>query len=368
MTNIKKMSDFDLKDLRKHLAIILFLLLGYISFLIIRPFILSLIVGIILAFIFYPLFSWANKYIKHKATCSFIVTLVLLIILSIPLTFLLNIIAKEAFTMYTNSVQMVNQEDFILKNFNCTENEHIICTGLDFIETKINPNFNEQIAGSVTNIAQRIISGTAGFIASVPNTILQFAVLILTIFIVFINGPALAEKVKKLIPLSKNHKEKLAKEFKNIVDGVIYGQILTAIVQGFVASIGFIIFDVPSPFIWGLFSSFFSLIPFLGAAGVWVPISVIKLITALIMDDPTGIGQAIGLMIFGTLVISMIDNFIKPKFIGDRAKLNALLALVSILGGLIAFGIAGVIIGPVVIAMFIAVINIYIYEVDTQES
>lgn len=363
MNHIKSSANFDLKDLRKHFAIILFLALAFVTYLVMRPFLLSLIVGAILAFIFFPAYAWLNRFIKNKALCSFIVTILILVLLSIPITFLMNIIAKEAYSVYASTTELMKEGNLLLSNINCTDNTHVACQLLENAESNLNPEITNQIGETITSITQTIVKGTAGFIASIPGKIIQFVVTILTMFILFIDGPVFAQKLNYLIPLTKRHKKKINFEFSNIVNGVIYGQILTAIVQGIVASIGFTVFGVESPIIWGLFTAFFSLIPFLGAAGVWFPISLFKFLVSLIQNDPIGIGKSIGLALYGFFIISLIDNFIKPKFIGDRAKLNAILALTSILGGLALWGLAGVIIGPVVIALFVSVVNIYIGEV-----
>jgi predicted PurR-regulated permease PerM len=356
---------FDLLDLRKHLAIILFLILGFVSYSIIKTYILSLIIGSILAFIFFPIYNWMNKLIKHKVFCSIALTIVILILISIPFTFLVNMIGKESYGVYVSAQQFISQEDAFLRTFNCTktDTDHMACSALRWIEENTNEQIINQVENTVISVTQGIIRNTASFLAAIPGTILQFVVMILTMFMVFIEGPLISEKIKVIIPLSKKHTNKLYHEFSNIVNGVIYGQILTAIVQAAVAYLGFYFFGVRSPIIWALFTAFFSLIPFLGAASIWAPISIVKIIIALATNNPIGIGQGIGLGIYGFFVISLVDNFIKPKFIGDKSNLNAILALVSILGGLATFGIAGVIIGPVIIAMFLAILNIYIDEV-----
>jgi predicted PurR-regulated permease PerM len=278
----------------------------------------------------------------------------------IPFSYLLNVIAKESIGMYKSSVKFIEEGNAFFMN--CTEQRHIVCSTIEKIQENPDLQIGPKIEETIGSLSQSIVKGTAGFLAGIPDKILQFFVLILTIFFMFIDGPMFIEKIKKIIPLTSNHKMQIDKEFSNIVQGIIYGQLLTSLAQGFIASIGFFVFGIRSPLTWGLFTMFFSLIPFLGAASIWAPLSAIKLIISLVNNDLIGAGKAIGLAVYGFFIISTVDNIIKPKLIGDKANIHPLVAFLSILGGLITFGIAGVILGPVIFALFIAVINIYIRE------
>ena len=341
-------------------------LLAYVSYKILKPFLIALTVGAIISFIVRPVYKLANRVIKSKVLCSFILTTLLLVLVAIPVFLLFNVLTKESFNIYNAARDYVKEKDLSNDLFNCTNSTEGICFFVKPIEENINTELGNQISKTVAAGAQKIVSFSASFVAGVPGAILQVIVLIITVFIVFIEGENLSSVMYDMIPLSDEHRTKLFHDFKNITNGVIYGQVLSAIVQGVVAGIGFYFFGVGSPITWGLFTCFFSFIPFAGAISIWLPIATVKLVSALISKDVTGTGLAIGLIVYGTLVISSIDNFIKPKFIGDKSKLNPLIALVSIFGGIALFGIAGIFLGPIIIALFFTIINIYISEVKTK--
>ncbi|MFP4400782.1 MAG: AI-2E family transporter [Candidatus Woesearchaeota archaeon] len=354
----------DLNDVRKYLALILIVILAFVAYKVTQPFLMPLIIGAIFAFVFYPLYKFTGKKIKNNKLNALVITFIIFIILTVPFTIILNVIANESISFY-NSTRDFLQDGRFTDDINCSENESVICNVLAFFEESLSPEIRQQIRDTISTLVQNLVRSIANIIASIPNRIIQFIVLILSVYVTLIEGNNIARSIKHFIPLSDQHKVKLSKEFTNIIDGIIYGQIFTAIIQGIIASIGFYIFGVSSPLVWGLlFTSFFALIPFLGAASIWVPMSIIKVVVGVVTNDPAGIGSGIGLALYGFFVISMIDNIIRPKLMGDKAKMNIVFSFISILGGIAAFGISGLILGPVIISLFMAVVNIYIEEVE----
>jgi predicted PurR-regulated permease PerM len=137
---------------------------------------------------------------------------------------------------------------------------------------------------------------------------------------------------------------------------MIYGQIVVGMLQGLLACLGFILLEVPNPVLWGFLTAIISIIPLLGAVIVWFPI----VIYLFIMGMAGGVyWKAIALLIYGTCVVSTIDNFIKPKIVGDRAGIHPLIIFFGILGGLKLIGLPGILIGPMVLALFDIVIGIF---------
>jgi len=129
--------------------------------------------------------------------------------------------------------------------------------------------------------------------------------------------------------------------------------------QGVIGAIGFIIFGVGSPIFWGMMMAIFALIPFLGTAIIWVPASLILLIKGFLSNNGWMIGKGIGLFLYGLLIVSTLDNIIKPKLIGHKGKIHPAVVLLGILGGLNLFGFIGIFIGPIILAVFIALSKVY---------
>ena len=142
------------------------------------------------------------------------------------------------------------------------------------------------------------------------------------------------------------------KQFNNLTYATVYGQFIVALIQGAVATVAYFLFGVGSPITWGLLTTFFALIPFLGTPIVWVPISLNLLISA-------EIARGIGLLLVGIFIISTIDNLLKPRLIGKRASLHPVLVLIGVVGGLITMGLIGIIIGPLIISLLISFVEVY---------
>ena len=146
---------------------------------------------------------------------------------------------------------------------------------------------------------------------------------------------------------------------QEVIFATVYGVIIVAIIQGIVGTIGFIIFDVPSPILLGLLLTFAALIPFVGTALVWLPASALVFLNGYLNADTTMIGKGIGLFLYGALVISLIDNLIRPKIISKEAKLHPVLILLGLFGGIRVLGPIGMVVGPLVLALLVSFVDIY---------
>jgi predicted PurR-regulated permease PerM len=154
----------------------------------------------------------------------------------------------------------------------------------------------------------------------------------------------MARKIPDLLPLERSQSEGLLRRVRDVIDGSIYGVLVVALIQGGLGGLTFWILGIPSPVLWGLVMAVASMIPLLGTASVWVPGALYLLLTG-------SWGKAIILAAFGGLVISSIDNFLRPKLVGDRIRLSELVMFFSVLGGLQLFGVLGIVVGPVIFAI-----------------
>jgi predicted PurR-regulated permease PerM len=137
---------------------------------------------------------------------------------------------------------------------------------------------------------------------------------------------------------------------------MVMGQIVVGLVQGFLAWLAFVFLGVPNPVLWGFVTAIISIIPLLGAVIVWLPITIYL----FILGYTTGVyWKAIALFIFGSCVISTIDNILKPKIVGDRARIHPLIILFGILGGIQLVGIPGILIGPMILTLFDVVLEMF---------
>ena len=184
--------------------------------------------------------------------------------------------------------------------------------------------------------------GQAGIL--VGRTVFGIIILVVTMYFLFADGPQITKQLMTLSPLEDRYVEKLLDEFSRVARAVVTGSVAAAMAQGMLAGIGFRIAGLHSVFLLSAVTALTAMIPFVGAAMVWLPASLWLI---FIDDRPTA---GIVLMIYGAGVISTIDNVIKPWVLHDRSAMHPLAALIGVLGGVQALGPLGVFVGPMVVA------------------
>ncbi len=202
-----------------------------------------------------------------------------------------------------------------------------------------------------------------GFAGSVLGSLfLGSAIMVISLYFFLLDGPAMLESFKGLSPLDDAHEVALVEEFANVSRAVVVATLLSALVQGILAGIGFYFASLDSIFLLTLLSAVLAMVPFVGAAAVWVPCS---LYLYFFDNDLTA---AIALAVYGVAVISMADNFIKPYVLHGTSNLHPLLALLSVIGGVTALGPIGILIGPMVVVFLQTLLKILQRELSIMDG
>ncbi len=340
---------------------IVFALLVVASFWVLSPLIYMLIGAVLLAYIFFPIYKRLLKFTKNKNVSASIILILLILIAVIPSIYIGNTLAKEGMQIYLLTKQKIASGKFI--DVDCAENDKSLACKINSKTSSIlsNPQYKYYVENALGKITNFIIEKTTEFIIALPQLFLGLFIMLFTIFFLLKDHEIFINKIKELTPLKKSHKESIFKEFANLAHATVYGQFVVGLVQGIVATICYFIFNVHSPLVWGLLTTIVAMIPFLGTPLVWVPISLNMIISGNIIGGT-------GLFLVGLLIISAIDNFLKPKIIGDRTKLHPVFVLAGIVGGIMTMGVIGVIIGPLVISLLISFIEIYHEEEKKNHS
>jgi predicted PurR-regulated permease PerM len=336
----------------------LFLVILASAFLIIRPFVSTILTSFIIAYMFYPVYKFFKKFVKNKTLAASIVSIIIVLLFAVPLIFVASSIMTESSVGYSLVKQILSFENKMLGD---CEGEDIVCKIGIFIEEKIrDPDLQLQISNIINSVTGFLIGKATDIVFSIPLFLLNFFVMVFIVFYLLKEGKFLLERIRALLPLKKSHKKNVFEQLNGVTSAVIYGHILTAAIQAILGVLAFWIFEVPSPLFWGLIMFFFALIPFMGTPIVWIPAVIIKAFSG-------SIGAAIGLLIAG-IFISTIDNLIKPALVSGKAKVHPVLVLLGVLGGIYTFGLIGVIIGPVVLSVFMTFIKIYEEEKSEIKS
>lgn len=332
-------------------------LIAILSIIVIFPFITSIITGIILAFIFYPVYKWLLARIGYKAASAFITAIVILLIVTIPVILLINNLTKETHYMYIRTKQQLTSGQLI--DSRCYENTFLCRTINNVNDLMRDENIKNYLIERLNDFLSFITKKISDVIFSLPKLIIHLLVVLFTTYYALKDGKEFLHRAAKVAPLRVHHQDEIIKQFGDVTHAVIYGSFIVAVVQGTLGAFGLWLFGIKSFLWWAVVMTFFALIPFIGTWVVWVPASFFLGLSGYIQGEAGLIWRGVGLFFYGLLIISTSDNILKPIIVAGRAKVHPLLILIGILGGLFVFGLIGLIIGPLVLALLQTLLAIY---------
>lgn len=342
---------------RKGIFTLIFLVLIAVSFFIIKPYLTAVLMGMIFSYIFYPLYLRINRRISSKNLSSLIASILVVLIITLPLFFVLNTVSKEAYATYLLSRQMVLSGQFLTK---CEPAGKIICKAINYITDKANqPQVRYYFDTSIKSIAGKVTKDISNILFSFPALVLDTFIILFVMFFLFKDGKIFVNKIENMLPMKPSYRKYVIKRLNDMASAVIYGSLIIAIAQGTLGGIGFFIFGLPSPLLWGIIMIFASLLPYIGTSVIWLPAALFLILNGYANMETALITKGLLLMLYGIFIIGTIDNILKPKLIGDRSGLHPVLVLLSVVGGINFLGFIGVIIGPMIIAALVTFINIY---------
>jgi len=328
-----------------------------------RPFFTILILAAILATAFYPLYKRLLKTFKARARlASITMCFLVLVLIVVPLIIFILLLGRQAFDTYSFIQTQVHNG--VLDSYIKWQPGGMIYDSLGVIRNDIGKtvDFNSlDLKTGITESAQIVSSWLAGQSAAIlkgfGGLLLSFFILIFALYYFFKDADLIIKKIMILSPLPKEYELELFKKFKEISLATLYGIFLTSIAQGIIGGIGFVIAGIPNALFWGTAIAVFSLVPMVGTSLVWLPASVIMIATGHVQ-------AGIFLFLWGLLVVSTVDNFLRAFLIGGRTKTNQLLTFLSVFGGIGMFGLVGVIFGPLILTLFFTFLHIYELEYD----
>ncbi len=310
--------------------------------------------GAILAFFIYPIYNHLNKKFKNKRRFSAILVLIgFLIFIISPLTLLFFNFYSQMLKFLEN-LQPITQKDiekFIQGLQNYPYIYDLISKIIDQLEPYL-PQLQERLIQLLSKIFQDSFTLFKNFIKFIISFGFKLAFTLITLYYFLIDGERAVKEIIKLIPGEEKEKEKIINRISLILKGVLYGNILTAFVQGLLAFIIYFLLDIPHYLLWAFLTVIASFIPAFGTGLIWVPLTIYLLIIG-------SYTKALILLLYSALIVAQIDNILKPFLIGEKIKIHNLLVLFSVLGGLIKFGFLGLFLGPVILGLFLSIIEIY---------
>ena len=318
-------------------GIILILLI--LSFLLLKSILLAIIFALILAFLFHPLYLRVNKFFNSKNLSAALMCLVLAAIIILPIWFLTPILIKQSLEIYISTQSL----DFVTPLKNIFPSIFASETFSQEVGSVIS-SFVSKASNSFTNIF-------ADLIRNFPILGLQLLIVFFIFFFALKDQEKFSEYIKSILPFPKEIEEKLFESSRGITRSVIYGQVFLGIIQGLLVGIGLWIFHVPNALLFTILAALAGIFPIVGTVIVWAPIAIFLFMTG----NPIA---GIGVTIFGILS-SIVEVFVKPILIARSVNMHSAIILVGMIGGVLLFGVLGVILGPLVLAYLLIVLEIY---------
>ena len=314
-----------------------------LSFFIFLPYIGALVIALTLTIIFRPAYKKLLKILRNKNTLAALLTiLVIVILVLIPIVFFSSQIFQEARELY---ISFANNKtsDFLSKTIITFEN---------YIPAPFNA-FSIDAHSYIKQGLEWVVQNLSSFFSGFLQFIISFFLTFLALFYLLKDGDKLKENILKLSPLSGENTKKIIEKIKNAINSVVKGVLVIALVQGILTGIGFKIFGIPNPALWGSLAMFSALIPSIGTSIVIIPGILFLFFTSKIFG-------AVGLTIWGFVAVGLIDNFLAPILIERGIKIHSFLILLSVLGGLSVFGVIGFLLGPIILSLLFAFFDIYL--------
>jgi predicted PurR-regulated permease PerM len=315
--------------------------------LIVWPFYGAVFWAVVLAVLFMPLYRRTLRWMRHRPTIAALVTVLLVVLIVIlPLTAIGALLAQEAASTYAR----IQAGELNLGRYFEQMLEALPTWMVNLLHASrlIDPAaMRERLSGSLLRISQ-VVAGQALTIGqNTLDFVVSLAIMLYLLFFLLRDGERLSARIKAAIPLRADQMRDVLDTFGVVIRATIKGNVLIALVQGLLGGLMFWFLNIHAAALWGVVMGVLSLLPAVGTALVWVPVAIYLLLTGATW-------QGIVLIAYGALVIGSVDNVLRPIVVGKDTKMPDHVVLVSTLGGLAVFGPHGLVIGPVIAALFIA--------------
>jgi predicted PurR-regulated permease PerM len=331
-------------------ALVVTALLAYALVLIFTPFFSALCWAAFLAFLLYPLNLRLRSRLRGRTRAAALLTLLTPIVILLPLSAVSIEFVAQIAVLVQKLQEAARRLD--IKTFSDLQQFPIIARANTWLQIHTGISAG-QVQAWVISGSQEVLHRAAGvsgaFFLGALSSVAAFAIMLFLLFFFLNDGDVMCMRARGLIPLDELHKDRLFRQLSDVTRAIVIGTSLTAMLQGLLLGLGFAIADLPAPVVFGVLVALVSMLPVGGATFAWVP--------AMCWLFYAGRwGFAIFMLVWG-LMLAGIDNVLRPMLISGRARISGLAVFVGVLGGVPAFGAIGIIVGPVVLSLVVALIE-----------
>lgn len=322
----------------------------YLNWLMVLPFIDVIAWAVVLVIVFYPIHKRILARTQSPGWSAVLSCLLVIVMILLPLTLVTLAVVNEA-SKVTDYLRTMQAQGGDLLD----PNSPVTGQYVRWIERYVSLDqlrSHDAVIERLRSLSGGIASRTLGFVGGLAGVIVQIFFIIFTMYYLFRDGDAIRTALRNVLPLERAQANEIFARTRDVVSASVNGVLIIAAIQGALGGLAFWVLGLPSPLLWTVVMMLLSLIPVAGAFVVWVPAAVYLGLTGAYIKA----GMLVG---WGVLVIGSADNFLRPKLVGDKTRLHELLIFFSVLGGLQVFGVLGLVLGPVVVAVTLAIMEVF---------
>ncbi len=333
----------------KFVIVLLVVFITAVFLAMIRSFLMAIFMAGIFAALARPCYKWFEAALKGRRSLAAVLTLLLIIFLVLlPLAMLTGVVTAQAIKVSQSATPWVKAQ--ISQPGAVSE----FLAGIPYYD-KIAPHSElilRKAGEMVGSISQFLINNLSSAALGAVNFLFMLFTFLYTMYFFLMDGERLLEKILYYLPLQDHDEQQMLEKFTSVTRATLKGTAVIGILQGGLAGLAFWVVGIPSAAFWGAIMVVLSIIPSVGTAVVWLP-------AAVILGFGGAIGKAVGLFVFCAVVVGSVDNLLRPVLVGKDTQMHELMIFFGTLGGIFVFGMVGVIIGPIIAALFVTIWEIY---------
>ena len=319
----------------------------YLCYVIALPFIASLIWALALAVLVFPVYKKIEGYVKNRNLAAGLATFLVAVVIVVPMI----VVARQVVREVWRNAEFVRNEVENGEWRSQIEQNQYSAIALRWIEDEMD------LRGTLEQTANYLPE----FLSSSIWILFQLLITFFALFFFFRDYDLFLRGVRRLVPLSAKETDEIFKRVTDALYATVFGEILISLVQGVLGGLMFWILDLPAPVLWGFVMALVGFLPVVGTWMIWTPAAV------YLMMNGEWI-KGVVLIAWGILALSVFTSFLYPKLVGDRLRLHTLLVFIAIIGGIMAFGTVGIILGPLILALTISLLDIWKERMDDDET
>jgi predicted PurR-regulated permease PerM len=314
----------------------------YVCYRLARPFLPALAWALALAVIAYPAHEWIARRVKSANLSAVLAVTIVAAILIAPAVFVAQRLAREAAAGAQTIRAGIEDGSWRAR----IEGDARLAPVVAWVEGQID------LKGELQRLASDITARVSSFVTGSIRALAELLVTLFALFFFFRDRRVITAALRSLVPLSEAETDEVFARVSDTIHATVYGTVVVSIMQGVLGGLMFWVLGLPAPLLWGVVMALLAVIPVLGTFLVWIPAALYLALTG-------SWGKALILAAWGGLVVSLIDNLLYPALVGKRLRLHTLPVFIAIIGGLILFGAAGLILGPVALALTVALVDVW---------